>query len=100
MSADSICAFLCAPVPFEEIYSPPELGDCVLMEQSSVPGGRGGLRSALPLAARLCRFHKAKRLKEPPGRKNVQWSMVNGQRFLRVSRLLLHPSLYMPHLLS
>ncbi len=73
MSADSICAFLCAPVRFEEIYSPPELGDCVLMEQSSVPGGRGGLRSALPLAARLCRFHKAKRLKEPPGRKNVQF---------------------------
>ena len=25
-SADSICAFLCAHVRFEEIYSPPELG--------------------------------------------------------------------------
>ena len=49
-SAESICSFLCALGCFKEIYSPPELGDCVLMEQSSVPGGRGGLRSALPLA--------------------------------------------------
>ena len=41
-SAESICSFLCALVRFKEIYSPPELG--------GVPGGRGGLRSALPLA--------------------------------------------------
>ena len=31
------------------IDSPPESDDCVLMEQSSVSEGRGGLRSALPL---------------------------------------------------